>query len=177
MPTIANPRHGQYEAPARHQTSSSDATGTIRSWAYGVIHRRELTRALAQGADPQSSPALARRAAQLVTTRNRRGLARSLRRVVADAHDPQVGRARTIIIRRGPVLEAESLISAVAARLAGPETIRAQGIAQVERILTNAEISPLYNRSEPGALRGVLAAALAAMDGEPTQFHEFPIPR
>jgi hypothetical protein len=177
MPTIANPRHGQFEAPARHQTSASDARGTIRSWAYGVIHRRELTQALAQGADPESSPALARRAAQLTTTRNRRSLARSLRRVVADAHDPQVGRTRAIIIRRGPVLEAEPLISAVAARLAARETIRAQGVAQVERILTNADISPLYNHGEPGALRGVLATALTAMDGEPTRFHEFPIPR
>ncbi|HEX4008420.1 MAG TPA: hypothetical protein VHX62_00345 [Solirubrobacteraceae bacterium] len=177
MPTIANPRHGQVEAPARHQTSSSDATGTIRSWAYGVMHRRDLTRALAQGTDPESSRALARRAAQLTTTRNRRTLARSLRRVVADAHDPQVGRARSIIVRRGPVLDAESLFNALSSRLAAPGAIRAQGVAQAERILTNADISPLYNHSEPGALRGVLAAALTAMDGEPTRFHEFPIPR
>ena len=175
MPTIANPRHGQDLAPARHQTSPSDATGTIRSWAHGVIHRRDLTLALAQGDDPDSSPALARRAGQLTATRNRRALARSLRRLVADARHPQVG-SRAIIVRRGPVLDAEQLIDAVASRLVAPKPIRAQGVAQLERILTNADTSPLYNRREPGALRHVLASALTTMDGDAGRSHEFPIP-
>ena len=175
MPTIVNPRHGRPAAPAQRQTSPSDATGTIRSWAYGVAHRRDLTRALAQGAEPGSSPALARRAAQLTDAHHRRALARSLRRIIADAHDPQAGRARAIIVRRGPVLDAESLIDAVASRLAAPKPVRAQGVAQLERIITNADHSPLYNRSRPGALRQAMATALMAMDGESPDSHEFSI--
>ena len=52
------------------------------------VHRDDLTHALARGERPTSRPELALRAAQLTSLRNRKGLARTLRRTVDDAHRP-----------------------------------------------------------------------------------------
>jgi hypothetical protein len=138
-------------------------------------HRSELTRALAEGADPNARRDLALRAAQLTSDRSRRALVRSLRRAIADAHDPLLTRLRAVIIRRSAVLEAQSAIDAMIERLDSPVPLRAEGMAVAERILTNAERSPLYNRSEPGELRRAIRVATEALDPAPAESHEFPL--
>jgi hypothetical protein len=134
-----------------------------------------MTRTLAEGAHPATHPELAPRAARLTSERNRRALARTLRHIVDEAHDPIVG-FRVVLIRRRPVIEAEDLINALSERLRCPAPVRAQGMARLERILANADQSPLYNNSEAGALRAQLIAVLEALELGPRQSHAFPIP-
>jgi hypothetical protein len=58
-------------------------------------------------------------------------------------------------------------------RLLAPRPVQAAGMAMVERILTNADRSPLYNRSEPGALRQTIRVATVALDKQSARSHEF----
>jgi hypothetical protein len=175
MPTIANPQFRSAEAAPTRPSASPAAP--LRSRIYTVAHRHALTLTLAEGADPASRPELALRARQLTDRRHRRTIARTLRRIVEEAHRPALARANVILIRRGPVLDAEDVLVALASRLDSPAEVRPQGMAQLERVLTNAAYSPLYNPSQPGTLRRQLAAVLSALEpGEPRS-HEFPIGR
>jgi hypothetical protein len=140
-----------------------------------AVHRPRLTRELAAGISPEASDELALRARQLTSTRHRRTLARTLRGLLTEAHEPMPIRARVVIIRRGAVLEAEGAILEVIHRLASPRPVRAQGMAAVERILTEAEQSPLYNRCEPGTLRRDVLVALRELEPDPSFGHEFPV--
>jgi len=137
------------------------------------VHRGKLTRALAEGADPRESDELALRAQKLTSDRSRKALARTLRRSIAEAYLPAHTRARVSIIDRRGVLDAESAIRAMVERLLGPRPVHAQGMAMLERILTNADSSPLYNRSRPGTLRQMIRAATAALDRQAAGSHEF----
>jgi len=110
--------------------------------------RDRLTRELAEGAKPGSSPERGLRAAQLTGDRERKQLARTLRRTISEAHQPQLTRSRVVIINRAQVLDAEDAINAMVARMGYPEPVRAEGMAIAERILTNADMSPLYNSAE-----------------------------
>jgi hypothetical protein len=132
-----------------------------------AAHRSRLTRELAEGGEPGSSPEHALRATQLTSNRHRKQLVHSLRRTVSEAHRPQMNRARMIIINRRQVLDAEEAINNLVARLSYAEPVRAEGMAMVERILGNAERSPLYNNAEPGALRRQVLVATESLDTEP----------
>jgi hypothetical protein len=138
-----------------------------------AVHRSRLTLALAGGADPSATDELAFRAQQLTSLRNRRALARGLRRTVAEAHRPAMTYARVVIINRVAVIEAQDAIERMMRRLASPRPVRAQGMALLEGILSNADRSPLYNSSERGSLRRVISAATVALDGEVAESHEF----
>ncbi len=63
------------------------------------------------------------------------------------------------------------------ARLSYAEPVRAEGMAIAERMLTDAEQSPLYNSAEPGthALRRLVLAATEALDPAPRSEREVPI--
>jgi hypothetical protein len=174
MPAIADPYAAQYgTAPHR-----DDRTRRLRARVHAMLRRGELTRALAEGADPTASDELALRAGQLTSTRNRRTLARAMRRTIDEAHRPPLARARAVIIRRGAVLEAEDAIKTMIARLSSGQPVRAQGMAMAERILTNADASPLYNPAEPAALQREITAATAAMErADRSQSHEFLLAR
>jgi hypothetical protein len=129
-----------------------------------ALHRHGLTRALAEGADPTARPELAVRAAQLTSERNRRGVARTLCRVIAEAHEPPINPFQVAFIRRPAVLEAQDAIGAMIERLRSPRPVCAEGMAMAERIITNADCSPLYNPSEPSTLRRQILVATAALD-------------
>jgi hypothetical protein len=60
-------------------------------------------------------------------------------------------------------------------RLRSPEPVRAQGMALADRILTNADGSPLYNASETGTLRLEIRDAAAALEADPAWSHQLPI--
>jgi hypothetical protein len=151
---------------------SSDVR-SLRVRLRAALHREQLTRLLAEGADPAASEELALRARQLTGKRDRRTLAGSLRSAIAEAHDPPMVRARAIINRRA-TLDAEAAIMEMIDRLGSPIAVRPQGMALLMRILTNADgSSPLYNASEPGTLRRVIQSATAALDVQPAQSHEF----
>jgi hypothetical protein len=78
-----------------------------------------------------------------------------------------------VIIDRRAVLEAEGAITEMIERLQSPRVVRPQGMALLERLLTNAGRSPLYNPSGPGALRGAVHAAMGGLDPLPAQSHQF----
>ena len=172
MPAIADPYLSRPDASA----DTDDRTRWLRARVRAALHRDDLTRALAEGVDPTSSDELALRAGQLTSQRNRRSLARAMRRTIDEAHRPPLARSRMVIIRRGAVLEAEDAMRTMIARLDSSQPLRAEGMAIAQRILTNAERSPLYNRAEPGALRREISVATAAMSRpDRSQSHEFPV--
>ncbi len=174
MPAIADPYASHYGAAA----TSGDTGRRLRARLRATLRRSELTRALAEGADPTASDELALRAGQLTSARSRRVLARALRRTIDEAHRPPLARSRVVIIRRGAVLEAEDAIGTMIARLSSEQPVRAQGMALAERIITNADGSPLYNPAEPGALQRQITVATAAMEpADRSQSHEFLLAR
>lgn len=181
MPTIANYHRRRPATPPavpRKPRWPSGLGGKLASRINDIWHRGALTRALADGWDPAERPELARRAEQLTQRRNRRTQARTLRRIADEAQRPTATRSQVIMVRRGPVLETKDLLGILAARLDDPRPVRPQGMAKLLRILTNADRSPLYNPSEPGALRRLLTDVLETLEpGAPSEFHEFPIPR
>jgi len=137
------------------------------------VRRAKLTRSLAEGADPGASDELALRAQQLTSERNRKMLARSLRRSIAEAHRPARTRGVASIIDRRAVLDAEPAIAELIEHLLEPRPVQAAGMAMVELILTNADRSPLYNPSEPGALRQTIRVATATLERQPVGSHQF----
>jgi hypothetical protein len=176
MPNTVDPHGAQpYTTPLESSSprGSDSRANSLRLRLRTSVHRGKLTRVLAEGADPRESDELALRARQLTSERSRKALARTLRRSIAEAYLPARTRARVSIIDRRGVLNAESAITAMVERLLGPRPVQAQGMAMLERILTNADGSPLYNRSSPGALRQMIRAATAALDRHPAGSHEF----
>ena len=174
MPATADPYLSQYGA----SPNSDDRTRRLRTRLRVALHRSELTWALAQGADPTASDELALRARRLTSTRSRRTVARSMRRTIDDARRPPLARSSAVIIQRGAVLDAEDAIRTMIARLGSGQPARAAGMAMAERILTDADASPLYNAAQLGALQREITAATAAMDRpDRHQSHEFLLAR
>ena len=98
MPSTGNPYRAFPDAtPADLIREVRSGVRLLGVRLHTAVHGGELTRALAEGADPNASDELALRARQLTGERNRTMLARSLRGVIAEAHDPPVLRARAII--------------------------------------------------------------------------------
>jgi hypothetical protein len=163
MPTFANfPNAGRPYRTSDQSRHTISGSPLLRLRV--AIHRDSLDRELAQGADPSARPELALRAAQLTSPRSRRRLARSLSRSITEAHRPQMTRSRVTIIRRGAVLDAEDALRVTIDRLNDSAPVSPEGMAIVERFVTNADSSPLYNPAEPGALRRLAVLATAAMD-------------
>ena len=174
MPAIADPYLSRQNASSK----SGDRTRRLRTRMRVALHRGELTRALAEGADPTASDELALRAGQLTSARSRRTLARSMRRTMDDARRPALARSSAVIVQRGAVLDTEDAIRTMIARLGSGRPVRAEGMARAERILTNADASPLYNPAELGALQREIMAATAAMDRpDRHKSHEFLLAR
>jgi hypothetical protein len=165
MPTIANPSRFETHQP-RHERPGGGRppAAPVQLRLKVAAHRATLTRELAEGADPVSTPELALRAAQLTDERRRRQIARSLRRTIADARQPAWTRALGSIVNRRAVLEAEEALRATITRLASPEPVAPEGMAMLERLLTDGIWSPVYNVAEPGTLRRHLLVAKAELD-------------
>ncbi len=138
-----------------------------------AVHRATLTRSLADGADPTGNGELALRTRQLTSERTRTMLARTLRWSIADARRPARTRSAVPIIDRPAVLDAQAAIAEMIERLLSARPVQAQGMALLERIITNAEGgSPLYNSSQSGALRRTVSGATAALDAQSAHLHE-----
>jgi hypothetical protein len=168
MPTIANPHGiGTYEPRHSRPKAGDWPTSSLGSRVKVAARRIALTEQLANGADPTSTPELALRAAQLTSDRQRRQMARALRRTISEARDPAVTRGFVSIINRRAVLEANDAMQATIARLASPDPVRVKGMAMLEHMLTDGLTSPIYNRAEPGTLGSRLTAARAELDPAP----------
>ncbi|MGN6870249.1 MAG: hypothetical protein ACTHMY_17810 [Solirubrobacteraceae bacterium] len=124
----------------------------------------ELDRQLAAGMNPWRSDELALRAQRITRRRSRSQLARGLSSAVR-AGQEVTGFSAAVRPDPGEVLEARTVLSAVAQRLRAPEPVAARGVAIVHVLLTDAT-SPLYHPVAQGALGSRLRAAVAFM--EPT---------
>ncbi len=163
MPTISlPPRGGVTTAPRHPRTQEPPRSLSLRTSV--ATHRRSLTRELAQGANPASSPALTLRAEQLTSERRRRSLARVLRRTVHEALHPVPRRASFGLARRSAVIDAQDAIDILVKRLCSPEPVAAEGVALIERMLSDGAWSPLYNPTPAGALRQLVVVATAALE-------------
>jgi hypothetical protein len=177
MPTIANPQLHPRRSHARRVPTHDSLIEAVRTRIHETTKRDAFTRDLAAGADPLARPELAPRAAQLTSRRHRATMARSLQRTLRDAHASRATLGGPALIRRGAVRHAEDVITAVISRLDGPHPVSPRGMAQIQRLLTNADNSPLYNHAAPGALRQAMSAVLWALepDRDSSPDHEFPL--
>ncbi len=115
-----------------------------------------LDRELAAGVASWRSELHAARALQLTSDRNRRGLARSLERLVADTESPPAPfRGAAVPPCREQVLDALPVIRLVAARLRSGDPVHATGIARLSALLSEGA-GPCYMRIKPDALTNAL---------------------
>lgn len=106
--------------------------------------RASLDGQLADGADPSTSVALERRAAQMRTERFRAGLAVGFTRVLESAEEPPFTLSSCAPLRRAEVLAARgALLSLARELLRSDRPVRAQGVALAQRMLTDVR-GPLY---------------------------------
>ena len=123
-----------------------------------------LTRELAAGAIPSSSPELHERALQLTARPTREHLARSLEAALADAGLPARSRGA-----RAPVpaldFDARTELATLAARARARVPVRAQGVALALLLVTDPS-GALYSGG-PGALRRAAAAAAESLQDGP----------
>ena len=137
--------------------------------APGLIARAEarlrhvaLDEALAGGADPSASAALARRAAVLTRPATRDVVADALAQVLAAAAAPP-SRVR-VPPRRREALAAEEQVRDLERRLRDDAPVYAQGVALVATLVTDGT-GPLYQPRSDRRLADQLAAARDALDG------------
>jgi hypothetical protein len=177
MPTIANPQLHHRRSHAHRVRTHGSLVEAVRTRIHEATKRAAFTCALAAGADPLTRPELAPRAAQLISRRERATMARSLHRTLRDAHASRATLGGPALIRRGAVRHAEDVITAVISRLEGPHPVSPQGMARIQRLLTNADSSPLYNDAAPGALRRAMSGVLCALEPDrgSSPDHEFPV--
>ena len=132
----------------------------------GLVRRRRAADALLRigvKVHPQSE-LLIWRAAQLTSDRNRRMLARSLKRIVSELERPSLVRSAVPLNRRSlrPHLP---LIRLLAARLAQLErSVTAQGVVLVEDLLTDGYAGPLYLGGHAEDLPTAINRCLAALN-------------
>ena len=133
------------------------------AWLRAVLLRGRLDAQLAAGLDPQSDPALALRAKQLIHARNRRRLARSVEHLVEEVEaDRNWWLSAAVPFLRDQVVEARGTLVALAGALRDAEPINPRGVAMTLRLITDPA-SPLYVRTATGALQLQASAALDAV--------------
>ena len=117
-------------------------------------------------AHPQSA-LLSWRAAELASPRNRRSLARSVRRIVGDLESPR--RSCAVPLSRPAVAPHAELLCALADRLAAVEApVAPKGMVLVEELLTDGFASPLYAGGGDQEVGAALEACLRSLAGGPS---------
>ena len=134
-----------------------------------------LDRQLADGVRPEVSAVLAARAMVLTSVRYRRGLAASLRRMLATSVSPQTrprlmaasrsaGAARQphVPLRRDRIAGSASELDELARSLAGQSPVPAQGVALVSQLLADGG-GPLYRAGARDDLDAIIERAAQAL--------------
>jgi len=140
--------------------SAAEAPRTFRSQLAvrlrARLHAPSLDRELASGIAPWRSPLHAARALRLTGDRNRRGLARSLERLVEQAQHPRSQyRGAVIYPCREQVIEALPALLTIAGRLRSADPIDARGMARLNILLSDGS-GPCYVRIRRNALTAAL---------------------
>lgn len=166
MSTLPSPayRDARTRAPRRPRKRNALSATVLRLRV--AVRHDSLDSALARGADPAGRPQLAMRAAQLEHPRHRRALARTLRRVVAEATAPRPAARPIVAIARKQVLAHANDLLGLAVRLDCPHPADPTGIAIARQLVTDAVESPLYVEDGPSTLDHVCRQAVLQM-GDP----------
>jgi hypothetical protein len=142
------------------------------------LEHSRLDAALAQGADPCKSHALAHRAAQLTSDRTREKMAAWIEDIVARAGRDPSGKVLDVYSRafsaavepdRDEVAAAEMLLTQVEDFLGSNAPVYARGVALLEDLLRDGG-GPVYRPSWPGELSHQLELIIAALEGR--EHHE-----
>jgi len=123
--------------------------------------RDRLDDELASGVDPDSSPELSLRAAQLQSQALRSRFANAIVEVLGKAHEPNLGRFTSAGQRQhAEVRQYADNLRALVARLRDDNPIDLQGAAMTAR-LVNDRTSPLYRQGDESLASAVLSVRLA----------------
>lgn len=128
------------------------------------VRARRLDRALADGALPDSSAAMAMRARALVRADTRKELAASIRRITGERAAPvAIGLRVGTVTARGTAIGPD--LDRLADRLLEPGPVAPRGVALTQELLTDGA-GPLFWAESPDDLGARIRQALEAL--EPT---------
>jgi hypothetical protein len=155
------------EAVMEKQVDLANGAGSarVRDRLEARLVPGRLDRALATGAAPASSPALALRAERLVSPATRRDLARTLERVVGGASEPRTLGSR-LAPRQERLAGARDDLGRLARRLQASDRAAAQGVARARQLLSDGG-GPLFWRGSREDLRTRVRAAIAGLEPSP----------
>jgi hypothetical protein len=126
------------------------------------LQRLSLDRRLAAGEPAWASAELRWRAAQLISPRERRGLAEEVDRVLEAAARPPRPRGAAAPLDRYGVLACRELLRELADDLRHAEPVQPRGVALIRQLLRDGG-SALYAPDAEGALDASIRHALAAL--------------
>ncbi len=128
------------------------------------LHGTRLDHALVAGASPEASAELALRGQSLVRPRERRALARSVLRLLAESHRPAPRLFRSgSPIRRDRIRAAAAELQSLVEHLLAPVPVSARGVAHVTVLLSDGS-GPLYHPGSSEDLRSHILRAINALD-------------
>jgi hypothetical protein len=128
------------------------------------LRRSSLDAALARGADPCESPALARRAARLTSERSREKMAAWVAGILATASRPPRPLSAAVEPDRDEVAAAGPLLIRVRELLRSTAPVYARGVAMLEDLLSDGG-SALYMPVRRAELSHELELIIAALEG------------
>jgi hypothetical protein len=128
------------------------------------LFRSSLDSALAAGANPCESPALAHRAARLTTRKGRAKLAASAEAVLAAAARPPAVPTSAVEPQRDEIISAAPLLIEIVELLRSTTPVYSQGVAMLKRLLQD-DGSPVYAPTSRGTLDHELRRITAALEG------------
>ncbi len=136
-------------------------SATLREWVVSHVCARRLDLALAAGAPPEASAALALRAETLASAREQALLADRIDAVLHQAWQPAPPPGRAVVpVRRDHVLDSAEALRALRDQLRSASQVPVRGIARVVLLLEDGA-GPLY-RAGSRPLRDAVNQALEA---------------
>jgi hypothetical protein len=129
-----------------------------------LLRRSRLDRALARGADPRESPALAYRAARLTSPRSREKLSAWVDAVLVRAGSPTRPRSVAVEADRGEVWGAAAQLAQLRELLRSGVPIYARGVAMLAGLLRDGG-SAVYLPHWRGQLSHELELIIGALEG------------
>jgi hypothetical protein len=137
--------------------------GGARTRLATQLRSRQLDRALASGSSSDASSTLSLRARSLISVSGRAALARLIRRLVEDAHDPLNPLTPGVPFCRRKILTSAQLLEELADRLTSAGPVDARGVAQIRVLLTDSH-GPVYERPGADDLEPALREAMKALE-------------
>lgn len=128
------------------------------------LRRSSLDAALARGADPCESPALAYRAARLTSERSRERMAAWVADILVTAERPARALSAAVEPNRDEVAAAVPLLIEVRDLLGSTTPVYARGVAMLKGLLGDGG-SSLYRPARRGELSDELELIIAALEG------------